>query len=156
MEKFKDKNELNEALLNAFYLERDYELVQQYKNSLNIPKEWEKLLLILSLESKEHEDVLYEIIKGFKDFKQPEKTRTFKILNFNFEKLNDEGIYELLIETEKKMQKLYEEIYNRADEKDIVNNFSYSLSLFFWSIKSLAKAEKEHQELINSYYLSIK
>jgi hypothetical protein len=32
MEKFKDKNELNEALLNAFYLERDYELVQQYKN----------------------------------------------------------------------------------------------------------------------------
>jgi len=156
MEKFKDENELNEALLNAFYLERDYELVQQYKDSLNLPKEWEKLLLILSLESKEHEDVVNEIIKGFKNFKHPEKTRIFKILNFNFEKLNNERIYEILINTEKKMEKIYEEIYNRADEKYIVNNFSYSPSVFFWSVKSLSKAEKEHQELINSYYLSIK
>lgn len=154
MAKFKNIEQILEVLKNAYYLERDYELLSESKASLEIPEEWKRLVLTLALDSKEHSIILRELLKGFKVdiISEPKQTK----IKFSFSGISNDEIFRELMQIEEQMERIYVDIFNNTSYDLIKDNFSYPSELFFWVMKSLAKAEREHKNMIESNYSHFK
>lgn len=129
MAKFKNIEQILEVLKDAYYLERDYEMLSESKASLEIPEEWKRLVLTLALDSKEHSIILRELLKGFKVdiISEPKQTKII----FSFSDISNDEIFRELMQIEEQMESIYFNIYNNTSYDLIKDNFSYPSELFF-------------------------